>query len=161
MSQCKATTNSGTRCKNQSQEGSEYCYIPSHNEDAAHSSDLTPKRERFCQLYVSEEFFGNGVQSYIEAYNLTIESQADYNSARAAASRLLTNVNVCDRINELLDDAGLNDQFVDKQLLFMITQQADFAQKMAAIREYNKLKSRITDHVKLDANMEIKGVDFD
>ena len=32
---------------------------------------LTPQQELFCQLYAGDrEFFGNGVQSYIEAYNV-------------------------------------------------------------------------------------------
>jgi phage terminase small subunit len=143
MAQCQATTNSGSQCQNDAVEGADYCYIESHcaeNDD----SELNEKRKRFCKLFVSEEFFGNGAQSYIEAYDLTIESQKDYNSACASASRLLSNVKVCDYINELLDDAGLNDNFVDKQLLFMLTQNADYTQKMAAIREYNKVKGRIT-----------------
>ena len=30
---------------------------------------LSPQQERFCNLFASDqEFFGNGVQSYIEAY---------------------------------------------------------------------------------------------
>jgi hypothetical protein len=61
---------------------------------------------------------------------------------------LLSNAKVCERINELLTDKGLNDQFVDKQLLFVITQHADFGSKVNAIKEYNKLKQRIID--KLD-----------
>ena len=32
---------------------------------------LTPQQELFCQLYAGDrEFFGNGVQSYIEAYKV-------------------------------------------------------------------------------------------
>lgn len=34
---------------------------------------LSPKEEKFCQLYVSDvEFYGNGTQSYIEAFNVEI-----------------------------------------------------------------------------------------
>lgn len=66
---------------------------------------------------------------------------------------LLTNANVLKRIDELFEAGGLNDQFVDKQMEKLITQDADFKAKMAAIREYNKLKQRITEkkelHVKL------------
>lgn len=138
MGQCQATTNSGDQCRNEAKEDSEYCHIKSHGEQ----EDLTPKQERFCQLFVSEEFFGNGTQSYGEAYDIDLNSA--YNTAKVNASKLLTKTNICDRINELLDQAGLNDNFVDKQMLFMITQNADYAQKMAAIREYNKVKGRIT-----------------
>jgi hypothetical protein len=57
----------------------------------------------------------------------------------------LSNVKVCARINEQLTSEGLNDQNVDKQLLFLITQHDDKNAKTQAIREYNKLKARITE----------------
>src|SRR5690554_2027805 len=120
--------------------------------EKSEKKELTPKQERFCQLYVSQEFFGHGTESYAEAYGIDLETR--YNSAKSAANRLLTNVDICARINELLDDAGLNDGFVDKQLLLLISQHADFAQKMAAIREYNKLRQRVTE--KMEHSGEIK-----
>lgn len=108
------------------------------------ASKLNPKQELFCKLYATEvEFFGNGVQAYIEAYDPDTTQKNWYNAACASASRLLTNVKVCERINGLLEEAGLNDQNVDKQLLFLINQHADFKSKAAAIKEYNKLKARI------------------
>jgi hypothetical protein len=109
---------------------------------------LTTKQELFCQLYASDrEFFGNGVQSYIEAYEPDQSKPNWYNVARASASQLLANINVCNRINELLEDGGLNDSFVDKQLYFVIAQHEDKSSKVAAIREYNKLKTRIIDRI--------------
>lgn len=39
-------------------------------------------------------------------------------TARAAASRLLSNVNVFTEINELLEEGGLNDAFVDNNCCF-------------------------------------------
>lgn len=110
------------------------------------ADNLNQKQELFCQYYASDrEFFGNGVESYIEAYDPITTKPNWYKTAAAAASRLLKNVKVIDRINVLLEEGGLNDQFVDKQLVFIIKQHADFGSKMAAIREYNKLKSRITE----------------
>ncbi|WP_441001298.1 terminase small subunit [Fodinibius sp. SL11] len=156
--QCQATTAKGEQCQNTAQEGSDYCWIESHGE-GEEEQGLTPKQERFCQLYVSEEFFGNGTQSYAKAYDVDLSE--NYKSAQAAASRLLSNVIICDRINELLDEAGLNDNFVDKQMLFMITQNADYAQKMAAIREYNKVKGRITNKHDIKSGGEpVKGLTF-
>ncbi len=53
--------------------------------------DLTPKQERFCQLYASDrQFFGNGVQSYIEAYNIDVSKPGAYNSARSSSYENLT-----------------------------------------------------------------------
>ena len=112
----------------------------------------------FCQLYASDkEFFGNGVESYIEAYDLDVtENKGVYSGARASASKLLTNTNILKRINELLELGILNDTFVDKQLAFLIGQNADLPTKRAAITEYNKLKSRITEKLEsINKNMNI------
>lgn len=106
--------------------------------------ELTTKQKFFCELYAGErEFFGNGVQSYIEAYDPDQTAKNWYKSACASASRLLRNVKVITEINRLLEVQGLNDEAVDKQLSFLIAQHADFGSKVQAIREYNKLKQRI------------------
>lgn len=105
---------------------------------------LNLEQMKFCELYASDrEFFGNGVESYIEAYDPDRDGNW-YNSAKASASRLLTNANVLTYINEILELHGLNDSFVDKQLELLVTQNADFKSKLGAIREYNALKARVT-----------------
>ena len=102
------------------------------------------KQKRFCHLYCScVEFFGNGVQAYVEAYNVDQCKPNWYKTAKAAASRLLANVNLLYYMDQLLEADSLNDAFVDKQIRFLITQNADFTAKMHAIREYNKLRSRV------------------
>jgi hypothetical protein len=113
-------------------------------------SGLTAKQELFCQNFVSAEFFGNGVQSYINAFKVDLKKPNAYNVAKTEASKLLTNPNLLTRINELLDTAGFNDSHVDKQLLLVITQNADFSSKVAGIREYNKLRGRITDKINVE-----------
>lgn len=108
--------------------------------------ELNPKQELFCQLYSTDkEFFGNGVQTYIEVYEPDQKKPNWYKSACASASQILSNIKVINRISELLEEGGLNDAFIDKQLKFLITQHADFTNKLGAIREYNKLKQRITE----------------
>lgn len=102
------------------------------------------RHERFCNVFISpDEFFGNGVQSYIKAYNIDTTKKGAYDGAKANAYSLLTNTYILARIDELLDMDGLNDQHVDKQLAILITQKAELSTSVAAIREYNKLKSRI------------------
>lgn len=114
-------------------------------------NELKLRQEKFCQLFASDaEFFGNGVQSYIEAYNIDTSKKGAYAGARASASILLTKPNILARINELLESAVLNDEFVDKQLSFLISQNADFSSKIAAIREYNALKKRITKKIEVE-----------
>ena len=104
---------------------------------------LTLQQEQFCKIFVSADFFGNGTQSYIEAYGIDTTRKGAYDCARASASELLTKVNINAKITELIDRAGLNDHNVDKQLLVAIQQNAEFGSKVSAIREYNKLKARI------------------
>jgi hypothetical protein len=106
---------------------------------------LNPKQELFCQLYASgREFFGNGVESYIEAFGVDKSKSNWYKTAKAGASRLLTNVNLLARIDDLLD-IYVNDQVADKELGFVILQKVDLSSKVAAIREYNKLKKRTSE----------------
>ncbi len=108
-------------------------------------SSLNEKQERFCKLYATDqEFFCNGVQAYIEAYNLPLSR---YNTAKSNAYRLLTNADILDRINELLELRGLNDSYVDKQLEKLVTQDADFKTKLGAIKEYNLLKKRVSNKI--------------
>jgi hypothetical protein len=111
------------------------------------SSELNEKQLLFCKLFVSRDFFGNGTHAYAEAYDKDLEDVKQYNVCKVAASELLTKPNILTRINEELTDAGLNDNFVDKQLLFTITQNADFSSKVKAISEYNKLRQRIVTKV--------------
>ncbi len=105
------------------------------------SKPLNPRNKLFCKLYASpdRQFFGNGAESYKEVYD-----KVDDSTARANASALLTKPNILEEINRLLDMEGFNDAFADKQLLFLMTQNADFRAKLSAIAEYNKLKTRIT-----------------
>lgn len=116
---------------------------------------INAKQELFCKYFVSSDFFGNGVESYATAYGLDITNIKNYNTSKSNAHKLLTNTDILTRINELLDDAGLNDNFVDKQLLFAITQNADLSSKVKAIGEYNKLRQRITDKSKVETTGEI------
>jgi len=115
---------------------------------------LSPKQEFFCRLYATEkEFFGNGTDAYAEAYDLDTFKPNWRDVARACASRLLTNANILKRIDQLLEEMGFNDSFVDRELSFLITQKADFGNKLGAIREYNKLKKRIDDNTKVIVNL--------
>ena len=105
---------------------------------------LTLKQEKFCQLYATDkEFFGNGAQAYIEAYQPNQKAKNWYKTVCQSASRLLSNVKVCNRINEFLTIDGFNENFMDKQLLYVATQHNDLGAKVNAVREFNKLKNRI------------------
>lgn len=120
---------------------------------------LTPQQALFCELYASDrEFFGNGVQSYIEAYDVDTSKPGWYATAKSGASENLTKPYILERIEEIFEAHGLNDQFVDKQLEKLICQDADFKSKLGAIQEYNKMKGRIINRQQIDGGIEIKPI---
>jgi hypothetical protein len=123
------------------------------------ATKLNPKQLLFCKLYASDiEFFGNGTQSYIHAYKPKQVGNW-YKTVMSCASALLRNPKVCEEINRLLELDTLNNVSVDKQLAFIITQYSDLQAKMAAIREYNKLKQRIVERT--DITSDNKPLVFD
>jgi hypothetical protein len=103
---------------------------------------LNIKQENFCRAYVSRDLFGNGLQAYMNIYNCKATT------AKVQASIFLTNPNICERITELLEEVGFNDNNADKQLLFCMNQYADLWLKLQAIREYNRIKWRLTKNQK-------------
>lgn len=109
---------------------------------------LTAKQERFCYFYTlpGQETFGNGTKSYIEAYGLDATKKSDVSVAKASSSRLLTNVNLIDRINSALNEK-LNDREVDAKLAQWIFQNENPNASILAIKEYNKLRQRITEKI--------------
>lgn len=119
------------------------------------SEGLTLRQEKFCQNYVSsdKELFGNGTRSYIEAYGYTDEEGNrifNYASVMVCASRLLRNVKVTNRINQLLETGGFTAENVDKQHLFLINQHSDFKTKLGAIKEFNLLKKRVDNKIEVN-----------
>lgn len=117
---------------------------------------LTMKEEIFCRCYATtREFFGNGVQSYIEAYKPDMSKKGWYNVAKNMAYRLLTKGDVMKRINELLEPEGWNHGNMDKQLLFVANQYADLKSKIIAVREYNRVTKRVDDAPKIPVSFEI------
>lgn len=129
-------------------------------EEKKEKTELNERQEQFCQLYATDrEFFGNGVQTYIEVYDPDQTKPNWYATACVSASQILSNVKVSTRINEILEETGFNDVAIDKQLSFLIHQHSDFKSKLGAIQEYNKLKARITakiDHT--SGGKPIKGI---
>ena len=106
-------------------------------------SDLTAKQEFFCQLFAKDrDCFGNGTQAYLKAFS-TKRKKPAYSTARVEAHKLLTNPNIIDRIRELID-VWISDEVVDKELGMVILQYDNLSAKVAAIREYNKVKGRMT-----------------
>jgi len=125
---------------------------------AKEKQKLTPKQELFCKLFASDrEYFGNGVQSYIEAYDIDLKKRGAYDTAKSQANRMLTKHYILDRIAELMEECGFTNVAVDKELSFLIKQDSDYKTKLGAIREFNKLKQRIIE--KVDATSQGEKID--
>lgn len=130
--------------------------------------DLNPKQEEFCQNYINnEETFSNATLSYAVAYEIdaflhgTEDQKANYFTCAVSASRLLKNDKIRSRLVDLLNES-LEDRKVDAELAKMVFQNKELNTKLGAIREYNKLKQRITEKtdVKLSGMLDV-GVLFD
>lgn len=110
---------------------------------------LNFQQERFCELYVSGgRFFRNATRSYIEAYGIKIghdrkNGEVTYESCRSSSSTLMSKPNILRRIEQILDDQGLTEEFVNRQLAFLIMQNANLPVKLAAIKEYDRSRGRI------------------
>ena len=107
---------------------------------------LTPKQELFCNLFATDrDCFGNGTQAYLKAFS-TEKIPIPYKTAKTQASLLLTNPNLTERIRKLMD-VFISNEVVDAELAAVILQWADISSKVSAVREYNKVKGRVTDKI--------------
>lgn len=129
---------------------------------------LNPKQELFCKFYSqNRETLGNATHSYAEAYNydldsLSRESKHDVDGKLVENSEYDKSIHVCavegrkllrkpvinDRITQLLNE-WMTEQNVDGELAKVIQQDRDLNSKVAAVREFNKLKARITDKIEV------------
>lgn len=107
--------------------------------------ELSPEEEKFCRLYATDkECFGNGTKAALHAFDTyDPDDTSDYRAAANRAHNLLKKSKITRGINEALEHRGLNDEFIDKQLLFLISQHEDYSTKLKAIKEYNRLMERI------------------
>jgi hypothetical protein len=140
----------------------------------AEEEQLKAKRELFCRYYTqNQELFGNATLSYAEAFDYDLDALSRkavyaevideetgetsegaliddspydkaYHVCSVLSSRLLRNVEIQARITVLLNEL-LKDEVVDSQLAKLVMQNGDNTNKIAAIREFNKLRGRIID----------------
>ena len=114
---------------------------------------LNPKQKRFSEIYINPEEsknFGNLTLAYQEAYDIDKTKKGWYDVCSVNGSRLIRNAKIIAYTNFLLGLQGLNDAFVDNELLYVLKQREDLPSKMAAVREWNKVKGRITDRIEME-----------
>ncbi len=111
---------------------------------------LNPQQELFCKYYVQEgETFGNATLAYAEAYGYDLdglerdEKEKAKNACAVAGSKLLRNAKVLELIRKLLNEK-LNEGTVDAELSKLVLQDGDMTAKLGAIKEYNRVRGRVT-----------------
>jgi hypothetical protein len=149
---------------------------------------LKAKRELFCRYYTqNSELFGNATLSYAEAFDYKLDelsreaiyeqvedpetdevtrgeliedSEYDkaYHVCSVQSSKLLRNADIQARVTTLLNELS-KDEVVDGELARVIRQNVKLDAKIAASREYNKLRGRIIDQSKHTLKVESFGVD--
>lgn len=101
-------------------------------------SKLTLKQKLFCQHYI--ETFGNGTEAVIRAgYKVDKKGKVNRNLAKSIASENLTKPDIRERIDELLEASGFNDESVKLHHLDLISQSENLTVKAKAIDMYYKL----------------------
>lgn len=125
---------------------------------------LNPNEKMFCQLYFGGgKYFGNGTWSYIKAFSIDVpllpisflntKQKKRYNIARSTSSDLLAKPYIKEEGNKILDSL-LKNEIVDRELVKIIMQDEDKMSKNVAIKEYNRLKTRVADKVDLTSKGE-------
>lgn len=141
--------------------------------EAVTDQGLTHKQELFCRFYTqNEETLLNGVLSYAEAYGFELESLSHdavysedketilqqspyklaYHYCGFAASRMLKNDKIALRVNTLFNEL-MREEIVDARLMKIILKGKD-NDSLAAIKEFNSLKQRITKKLDLTTKGE-------
>lgn len=146
--------------------------------EAVVGENLTYKQELFCRYYTqNEQTLLNGTLSYAEAYGFDLDSmdrEPVYDEEKkiliresefsryehycgVAASRLMRNDRISKRINDLFVDL-MREDIVDARLMKIIIKGKD-NDSLAAIREFNALKQRITKKLDLSTKGESLNVE--
>lgn len=138
---------------------------------------LTMAEELFCRYYVlNEETRRNATRSYDLAYDKNLDEQPKddavyatipssvegglpekklvtpssydkcHNVCSTEGNKLLRKPEISQRITKLLNEL-MTDEFVDGELVKVISQDHDLKPKVTAIGEYNKLRKRTTTSV--------------
>lgn len=114
------------------------------------SKSLNPRQELFCRYFAGlgeRLLMANATASYMEAYGIK-ESKKSYQAARKSASDLLTNPHIKTMVDRLFNEQ-FKSEVIDNELLKAILQDKEIHAKVQAIREYNRLKGRVTGKIKV------------
>lgn len=136
---------------------------------------LTPRQRKFLENYLlNDEMRGNWAISYAEAYGHDLSTLPDddevrddewsiivassktraYNTCTVNASRLLRSAKIQEAKTTILN-AGMTEAIVDSKMFWHILY-GKGEHSIQAIKEFNRLKWRITEKVDMSGNVEIQ-----
>lgn len=105
---------------------------------------LQPQQVEFCLQYVNNPIgTGRGAESAVMAYGYDTSNKLGKQNAYNTATRNLKHPQCQTLIDILNDTMGLNDQYVDKRLMEIISDRSDNKTAVLALQEYNKVRNRI------------------
>lgn len=148
----KATKKATKTLKKLSPEHELFCqlYVGNHNRDLfgnatrcymeayGFNERVSNIRNQISQLAQDRD---RGYTTEVKALEANIKSIET--SARTAGNRLFTNVYIRARVDSLMDSM-ITEEFYDREMLYVAGQRFDLASKVAAMREFNALKKRIS-----------------
>lgn len=109
------------------------------------AKELSLKQKLTAKYYtdIDSDTRGNKYLSYAKAFKRPLKDEKQKSSCKTLASRLFTNVDFLAFLNQKIDTTvGLDDKTVDRELKWLLLQRENHSAKVAAIREYNKLRQR-------------------
>jgi hypothetical protein len=105
---------------------------------------LNNNQIHFVEIYMSEEYKGSsGRDAAAIAYGKNLHIPRDKAAADSMANKNLKHTGILMLINVLHNQQGFNDEWIDRQLKFIIDQNQDLKAKLMGIEQYNKLHQRI------------------
>lgn len=124
------------------------------------SEELNIRQKAFCEYYLfggehngKKFYIANATVSYAKAYEKDLSDKDQYNSCSVEGFNLLRNNKIKPFMREHLESSGYNDEAIDARLIQIVFKGKD-VDSVSAMREYNKLKQRITDKVDITSKGE-------
>lgn len=121
---------------------------------------LNLNQKRFAEYYIlggdNNEFrIGNATHSYAKAYSYDLSEEGKADICSGEGSKLLRNPKVKKYMRDVLEASGWNDEAMDARL-----KQIGFTGKDAdsinAIKEFNKIKKRVTDKLEFEGEVNFR-----
>ena len=90
--------------------------------------------------------------AYAKVYDKPFNSPVEVKRCVSASSRLMGHPDVLLYMRFMTEKTVFSEEFIDHELGWMATQREELAPKIQAIKEFNRLKGRITEKIEVNKN---------